>query len=191
MEPRLKAGIRVKALIRRCDLAVIGVAVLSRGDPDAGAILLKLSPHDGGCTVLAEARRPDGTGVWMRATGRAPIPEADADAYIARQRRRDPDLWVLEIEPEAVAELLDSPILADCAETVCRSSRMTCRRRRRTPISRSSRRRSPLLGICALMWCASGIGCSPAAGAASGCSMWFDAAGRWRLCSMTRIATAS
>ena len=113
MEPRLKAGIRVKALIRRCDLAVIGVAVLSRGDPDAGAILLKLSPRDGGCTVLAEARRPDGTAVWMRATGRAAIAEADADAYMARQRGRDPDLWVLEIETEAVAELLDSPILAD------------------------------------------------------------------------------
>jgi GMP synthase (glutamine-hydrolysing) len=117
MEPRLKAGIRVKALIRRCDLAAVAVAVLSRGDPDAGAILLKLSPRDGGCTVLAEARRPDGTAVWMRATGRAPVSEADADAYIARQRGRDPDLWVIEIEieieTEAVAELLDSPILVE------------------------------------------------------------------------------
>ena len=92
MEARLKAGIWVKALIRRCDLAAIGVAVLARGDPDAGAILLKLSPREGGCTVLAQARRPDGAAIWMRATG--------------------PDLWVIEIETGAVAELLDSPILA-------------------------------------------------------------------------------
>jgi hypothetical protein len=112
MEARLKAGIWVKALIRRCDLAAIGVAVLARGDPDAGAILLKLSPREGGCTVLAQARRPDGAAVWMRATGNAPVPEAEAEAYIDRQRKRDPDLWVIEIETSAVAELLDSPILA-------------------------------------------------------------------------------
>jgi hypothetical protein len=112
MEARLKAGIWVKALIRRCDLAAIGVAVLARGDPDAGAILLKLSPREGGCTVLAQARRPDGAAVWMRATGNAPVPEAEAEAYIDRQRKRDPDLWVIEIETGAVAELLDSPILA-------------------------------------------------------------------------------
>lgn len=112
MEARLKSGIRVKALIRRCDIAAIGVAVLARGDPDAGAILLKLNPREDGCTVLAQARRPDGTAVWMRATGVAPVPEADADAYIARQRNRDPDLWVLEIETAAVEALLDSPILA-------------------------------------------------------------------------------
>jgi hypothetical protein len=112
MEARLKAGIWVKALIRRCDLAAIGVAVLARGDPDAGAILLKLSPREGGCTVLAQARRPDGAAVWMRATGNAPVPEAEAEAYIDRQRKRDPDLWVIEIETGAVAELLDNPILA-------------------------------------------------------------------------------
>jgi hypothetical protein len=112
MEARLKSGIRVKALIRRCDIAAIGVAVLARGDPDAGAILLKLNARENGCSVLAEARRPDGTAVWMRATGAAPVPEADADAYINRQRGRDPDLWVVEIETGAVEALLDSAILA-------------------------------------------------------------------------------
>ena len=112
MEPRLKSVIRVKALIRRCDLAAIGVAVTSRGDPDAGAILLKLIGRGTGATVLAQTGRPDGTAVWLRATGPGPVPEDEADAYIARQRGRDPDLWVVEIESEAVETLLDMPILS-------------------------------------------------------------------------------
>lgn len=111
MEPRLKSAIRVKALIRRCDLAAIGVAVTSRGDPDAGAILLKLVGRDFRCGVLAQTRSADGTAVWLRATGPDPVAEPEADAYIARQRARDPDLWVVEIESDAVEALLDMPIL--------------------------------------------------------------------------------
>src|SRR5438270_13334231 len=110
MEPRLKSVIRVKALIRRCDLATIGVAVTARGDPDAGAILLKLNGRDAGCTVLAQARRPDGTAVWLRATGPEPVSEPDADAYIARQHGRDPDLWVVEIDAASADALLDAPV---------------------------------------------------------------------------------
>ena len=112
MEARLKSGIRVSALIRRCDLAALGVVVAAKGDPDAGAILIKLNGRDGGCTVLAEARRPDGARVWLRATGAAPVAEPEADAYIARQRGRDPDLWVVEIDSAAVDAIVDAPIMS-------------------------------------------------------------------------------
>jgi hypothetical protein len=112
MEARLKSGIWVQALIRRCDLAAIGVVVVARGDGDAGAILIKLDGREAGCTVLAQARRPDGTLVWMRATGAVPVADADADAYIARQKSRDPDLWVVEIDSAAPDRVIDAPVLS-------------------------------------------------------------------------------
>jgi len=110
MEARLKSAIWIKALIRRCDLASIPVAVLARGDDDAGAILLKFNGRDTGCLVLAQARGMDGELLWMRATGPAPVAEADADAYIERQRRRDPDLWVVEIENASAGAIIDARI---------------------------------------------------------------------------------
>jgi hypothetical protein len=111
MEPRLKTGLWIKALIRRCDLAAVAVAVVARGDPDSGTVLIKLNGRDDGCTVLGQARDPDGELIWMRATGSAAVAEADADTYISRQRRRDPDLWVVEIECGSPANILDGRIV--------------------------------------------------------------------------------
>jgi GMP synthase (glutamine-hydrolysing) len=112
LEARLKSGIWVKASIRRCDLAAIPIAVVARGDGDAGAILLKLNGGVAeGCSVLTQARGQDGELLWMRATGPVPVAEADADAYITRQRQRDPDIWVVEIEHPEAGNVVDGTIV--------------------------------------------------------------------------------
>src|SRR5258707_621190 len=84
MEPRLKSGLWVQALIRRCDRAAIGIAVVAHGDGDAGAILLKLSGRNTGCTVLAQAHQADGAAVWMRVS--APPPRAAGPRAQGRAR---------------------------------------------------------------------------------------------------------
>ena len=111
LEARLKTSIQVMALVRRCDIRAIGVAVTARGDPDSGAMLVKLCGRDRTAAVLAQARRADGTLGWLRATGAEPVAEAEADAYIARQRNRDPDLWVVEVETAAPDNILDDGII--------------------------------------------------------------------------------
>ena len=97
-EARLKAGVWVKAQLRQCDIDCIPAMIVKRGDPDAGAVLLKLNRLDGTCVVLGRVYADDGTRVWMRVTGEGPVAESEADAYIARQEGYDPDLWVVEIE---------------------------------------------------------------------------------------------
>ena len=40
----------------------------------------------------------DGRLAWFEALDGAAVPDAEADAYIARAAARDPDIWVIEIE---------------------------------------------------------------------------------------------
>jgi len=108
MQPRLKSGLWVQALIRRYDGQAIPATVVRRGDADAGAILVKVNRREHGCIVLNRVQDQAGTLVWQHATGSAPVEEATADAYIARQIGRDPDLWVVEIEDRGGQIMLDS-----------------------------------------------------------------------------------
>jgi hypothetical protein len=96
-EPRLKAGLWVKMALRMGDLGGRSGAVLRKGDPDAGGVLVVLRGRDGLC-VLSQMRTDDGALAWLRATGAAPVDQAAADAYVARQVRFDPDIWVLEFD---------------------------------------------------------------------------------------------
>ncbi|MGE0718486.1 MAG: DUF1491 family protein [Alphaproteobacteria bacterium] len=98
MEPRLRSKLWIDAEIRRCASTGTIAVVARRGDPDAGQILLKVNRFAAGCVVYSRATGIDGERLWLAATGPAPVAEPDADAYIARQADRDPDLWVLEIE---------------------------------------------------------------------------------------------
>lgn len=97
-EDRLKAELWIKAQIRLCDKDGIPAAIVRRGDPTGGAILIKLNRLADGCRVYTQVRDADYNPAWLCATGAAAVPEAEADAYIQRQIQRDYDLWVLEIE---------------------------------------------------------------------------------------------
>ena len=88
----------VQAQVRLCDRAFIPATVVRSGDPDAGAVLVKVNRFEAGVTVYAQTNTLEGEFAWSRGTGPNPVSEADADAYITRQIGRDPDLWVIEIE---------------------------------------------------------------------------------------------
>jgi len=111
MQPRLKSGLWVQALIRRHDGLAIPATVVRKGDADAGAILVKVNRREAGCIVLNRALDAAGALVWSRATGAVPVDEAAADSYIARQAGRDPDLWVVEIEDHGGEIMLDDTIV--------------------------------------------------------------------------------
>ena len=108
-EPRLRTGLWVQATLRRLDLEGFPCALLRRGDDTAGAVLVRLDRRSAGIVVLALARDAMGKLVWLPATGAEPVPPEEADAYVARQVGRDPDLWVLEVDDPRGRATLDTP----------------------------------------------------------------------------------
>ena len=96
-EPRIKAEIWVGMALRMGNADGRFGAVIRKGDPDAGGVLIVLRGRDGQ-SVLSQLRSAAGELAWMRATGSAPVDEVTVDAYIARQVKSDPDLWVIEFE---------------------------------------------------------------------------------------------
>ncbi len=96
-EPRVKAKLWVQMALRLGEGAARPGMVVRRGDPDAGGILVILRGR-GGLVVLSQVRAGADEAAWMRGTGADPVDEAAADAYVARQVKFDPDLWVVEFE---------------------------------------------------------------------------------------------
>lgn len=75
--------------------------MLARGDATAGAILLILVERGVTRRVVERGLNPDGSHGWLVA-GPAAIEDADTlSEYIARRRRNDPDLWVVELDGPA------------------------------------------------------------------------------------------
>ena len=104
-DPRLTTGFWVSAYLNRLRLAEIPAYVTAKGDATAGAVIVKVATLDGQArafqrsfALAADAR------IWVTlATG----PETDIDALLTRQKSRDPDLWVIELEDKAGRTLLD------------------------------------------------------------------------------------
>jgi hypothetical protein len=111
MTPRLASGVWVAAYLARLRLADIPAYVTAKGDPEAGAVVVKVALLDG--TARAYERRSDlmtGTRSWMLM---AEGPEADIDAQLTRARARDPDLWRIELEDREGRTLLQEDGLSD------------------------------------------------------------------------------
>jgi hypothetical protein len=104
---RLTADLWVAAYLNRLRLDGIPVYIVKRGDPTAGAVLVKLSTLDGRASLWQRA--PDLMTGDTRWTRLSEAPEPEIDASVARQRGFDPDLWVIEVEDRHGRHLLDDP----------------------------------------------------------------------------------
>lgn len=95
--PELSTWIWVDALRWRVESEGASFYLLHKGDADAGAVLVKLVDGDRLARLYVPVRDMEGERVWSQPLGSLPLEEARADAYIARRREDDPDIWAVEI----------------------------------------------------------------------------------------------
>jgi hypothetical protein len=108
--PRLKAGIFVRALIRRVQVAGASAFVIRSGAEEAGSIILRIAKLDGSVLVLNQARNAKGELVWAQALG-GWVSEARAGEWCDKQVKFDPDIWIVEIEDREGRAFVDEAVV--------------------------------------------------------------------------------
>lgn len=111
MSDRLTASFWVSAYLARLRLADIPAFVVAHGDDTAGTVLVKLNTLDGRAVAYQRAfDLMSGARAWVVL---AEGDEPEVDDALRRQRRHDPDIWVVEVEDRQGRHLLDQPGLSD------------------------------------------------------------------------------
>ena len=95
---RLKSSIWIQAQIRICSISNLSAYVMKRGDPDAGAIFLHLNKLNGNNLVYNQIRAISGQIAWSQSGNGTTLDDREAHDYLEKQKKYDPDLWILEID---------------------------------------------------------------------------------------------
>ena len=95
---RLPAHLEVAGLIRRVATAGGFAAVIAKGEPDSGTILLVLRDPRTNPRLLERMPQPDGSRPWSLNRIQDLENTQEFDDYLARRRAQDPDLWILELD---------------------------------------------------------------------------------------------
>jgi len=98
METRLPAHLEVSGLVRAVEAAGGFAMVLSKGERDAGTIMVVIT--QGGRNSRAYERMPqlDGTRGWVQSKVQDAENPCEFSEYLTRRGSQDPDLWVVELD---------------------------------------------------------------------------------------------
>ncbi len=109
MTPRLTSEFWVQAYLTRLRLADIPAFVTSKGDKTAGAVIVKINTLDGQAAAMQRSYDMNGDRIWVNLANGS---DAEVEDALNRQRKYDPDLWIIEVEDRQGRTLLDQDGLA-------------------------------------------------------------------------------
>ncbi len=95
---RLKSKLWVQAQVRICNSSNLAVYITKKGDPDAGAIALRLNKLNGTNMIYRQVRIDSRELAWSPAGNGKALSDCESNSYLEKQVRLDPDLWIVEIE---------------------------------------------------------------------------------------------
>jgi hypothetical protein len=109
---RLKTALWVAAYLRRCQVEGNSAVVRRRGAEEAGAVFVRICRLDGTSDLFGPAPQ---SALGVHQTDRIftpcllsqPAPDDAIEAYLARELKFDPDLWIVEVDDPTGRNFLD------------------------------------------------------------------------------------
>lgn len=110
MSPRaqLKTGLWVDALIRRAQVGGAFACVMTRGDRDAGSVIIIVRAQDG-VKLYTPERDMDGARVWRAQA----MEDAALGQAIKSRLNFDSDMTVVEVEDRDGRHFIEEPVLGE------------------------------------------------------------------------------
>lgn len=98
MPGRLSASVEASGLIRRAEAAGGFGAVLRKGDPERGSLLIVVRSRGAYACCLQRSLALDGAYSWGAVGPAASDDDEKVSQFLARQAGFDPDLWLIELD---------------------------------------------------------------------------------------------
>ena len=98
MDSRLPAHLEASAIIRLAESLGGFGTVLTKGERDAGTILLVTLCRGAGGVLYERMPQLDGSRSFVFAKREDPENPQDFSEYLARRRRQDQDMWLIEVD---------------------------------------------------------------------------------------------
>ena len=110
---RLKTALWVAAYLRRCQVEGVFGVVRRRGAEESGAVFIRICRLDGTSDLFCPAPQSEfeaareADRVFTPSFDTQPAPDPAVEAYLAREVKFDPDVWIVEVEERAGRNFLD------------------------------------------------------------------------------------
>jgi hypothetical protein len=110
MDGRLPAHLEVSGLIRAVDAAGGFATVIAKGEREAGTLLVICCHRDTPARAYERMPQLDGTRKWTLSKTQDVENPLEFSEWVARRRRQDPDLWVLELDIANAERFIDAAL---------------------------------------------------------------------------------
>ncbi|WP_268825702.1 DUF1491 family protein [Sphingomonas lutea] len=94
----MPSGLEVAAIVRQAQVAGDFAAILRRGDPDRGAILLMVSSRGSHIACLERVLGASGDYGWQRTGPADSASSTEIREFLAKRARFDEDSWAVELD---------------------------------------------------------------------------------------------
>ena len=106
---RVPANLEVSSLIRLAETNGCSAMVLSKGERDAGTILIVTMYRGGDARLYERMPQLDGTRSFVQTKEQDPENPVEFNDYVSRRQNQDPDSWIIELDianPQQFIDLL-------------------------------------------------------------------------------------